>query len=389
MEIALRKCMLESEDKQTTNVGRFFSLPDDILLEILTRVPDAFLRYRVKYVCTRWFDIITNMILLDHASFILQHLQNVGLSERLVDISQVGGQRVRVKEQYIKTPGVGSVWSWLNEFILISAPVGFGLESLYVFNLITAEQSRFPQCTLPCYGAHFGSRCGIALSYDGVQGTYKVVHLFMGPPIECEIFVLSRGMVCRVTSKWEKFQVPYMDKGTDIWGDAVSVQGRFLHWRIQDSNNLVSVDSVKEKVSTISLPGSSEHGRFVYSVFELNGFLAFFDGVTTHGKAEIWVLKDFHRVNWEKLHSIRVDNSYFERHPDHIKVFRFRGMISERYIILEHRSRCYENGMFSYDLKYGVLKKLDIEVHWGDKQRIVQSLAPPCRRWKPKKTISH
>ncbi|KAI3525856.1 hypothetical protein L1887_04985 [Cichorium endivia] len=133
MEIEMSKCMKESEDEQTTRkrkrkkVDRFVFLPDDILLDILKRVPDCFLRYKAKYVCRRWFNIITNKILLDHASFILQKTGTITV--RVVDIREEEGQGLQVKEQDLDMPHKGIIRSWCNEFFLISSSNGDTLVS--------------------------------------------------------------------------------------------------------------------------------------------------------------------------------------------------------------------------------------------------------------------
>ncbi|KAI3519868.1 hypothetical protein L1887_09086 [Cichorium endivia] len=121
MKIAVKKFRKKSEDKHTTKTKNdtniFVSLPDDVFIAILKRFPDAFLRYKAKYVCKRWFDVITNRILLDHASFILQKPTGI-YTVRLVDIRKEG-QGIEVKEQYLDIPHTGIVRSWCNEFLVI------------------------------------------------------------------------------------------------------------------------------------------------------------------------------------------------------------------------------------------------------------------------------
>lgn len=119
------KCMKESEHERTKRnkkrkrrrkkVNWFFFHPDDILCYILKRVPNTFLRYMVKHVCRRWFDIITNRILLNDAYFILRN----DITVRLVDIREKG-QGLQVKEQYLDIPPIVSIQFWCNEFLLIS-----------------------------------------------------------------------------------------------------------------------------------------------------------------------------------------------------------------------------------------------------------------------------
>lgn len=71
----------------------------------------------------------------------------------------------------------------------------------------------------------------------------------MCPPIQCDVLVLGRDIDSGVSSNWKKIEVPYMNKGKYyMWGDPVSVQGRYLHWKIGYTNDLVSMDMVKEEV---------------------------------------------------------------------------------------------------------------------------------------------
>ncbi|KAI3721133.1 hypothetical protein L2E82_32137 [Cichorium intybus] len=121
MKMAVKKLTKKSEDKQTTKTKNdtniFVSLPDDVFIAILKRFPDAFLRYKAKYVCKQWFDIISNRILLDHASFILQKPTGI-YTVRLVDLRKEG-QGIEVKEQYLDIPHTGIIRSWCNEFLVI------------------------------------------------------------------------------------------------------------------------------------------------------------------------------------------------------------------------------------------------------------------------------
>ncbi|KAL7599182.1 hypothetical protein Lser_V15G26033 [Lactuca serriola] len=348
--------------RKRKKIDRFVFLHDDILFNIFKRLPDALLRYRAKYVSRRWFRIITNRILLDHASFILQKMGT--FTARHVDIREEG-KGLQVKEQHLDIPCIGRIMSWCNEFLLISDDIR--KESLYVFNLVTKKGSYLPQCNASCVGhSHYARKCGVVLSFDGFKGIYKVVHLFMGPPIQCHIHTLRKDIVSRVSSKWKKMEIPYMNEGQHYSGDPVSIQGRYFYWDIYSSNHLVFMDIVSEKIFQISLPGRGLRRRCEYSLFVMGGFLALFDGVSWD-KAEIWILKDLKMMKWEKLHiwSFRVSPGTC-RYP-------VSGVISKRHIILKSR---VDNGMYSYDVKYELVKELDIHVESDDESCVVHSSAP-------------
>ncbi|KAL4587359.1 hypothetical protein LXL04_000228 [Taraxacum kok-saghyz] len=196
MGTAMSNCRKESEDL-------FVFIPDDILLDILKRLPDAILRYKAKYVCRRWMDLISNWMLVDCASFILQNPRE--LITRRVDIMEEGeDQGLQVKVQDLDIPCIGTIRSWGNEFLLMSTNDKGKKTSLYVYNLITNEGSYLPECNASCKG-RCNDKCGVALSFDVSKGIYKVVHVFMGPPMECHILVLEGDIV---SSNWKKVQVP-------------------------------------------------------------------------------------------------------------------------------------------------------------------------------------
>ncbi|KAI3525870.1 hypothetical protein L1887_04999 [Cichorium endivia] len=353
MEMATSICRIDFEDEQVTRkrksneeVDQFVYLPDDMLLDILKRLPRGFLCYKAKFVCRRWLDIISNRILLDSASFILQKTGN--LTARHVRIGEKE-QGLQVKVENLDIPRIGIIRSWCNELILISNYKDIK-QSLYIYNLFTEEGSYLPECNVGC-GGFCTFKCGLAISFDGFKGIYKVVHLFMGPPTECHILILREDIV---SSKWKKIQVPFMDGGRLHSSVPVSVEGRYFHWEFPCDTRLVSIDMVKEEIVNMSLPLRG-------IIFEMGGSLALFAGDTAQ-KAEIWILKDFKRKKWEKLQSVTLEKWYYRRFP-------VCGLMSNRYIILECK---YSNGMCYYDLKNRVVKKLDINIEYDDGYVFIQ-----------------
>ncbi|KAL4587355.1 hypothetical protein LXL04_000224 [Taraxacum kok-saghyz] len=306
-------CRNEKEKGTIKGKRKNVFLPDDILLDILKRLPDAFLGHRARYVCTRWMDLIRNRILVDRASFILQK------PRELTARSSCGYKGRR-------------------------------------------RRSRATKCNEYC-GGYCTLKCGVALSFDVFKGIYKVVHLFPGPPVECHILILRKDIV---SSKWKKIQVPYMNGlgGQLLSENPVLVQGRYIHrkvdWSVYHNKGLVSIDMVKEEIVDISLPLplTGDPMEPNYTIFEMGGSLALFAQVS-EDKAEIWSLKDVHRNKWEKLQSVtlEVEMWYYRKLP-------VCGVISNnKYIIM--RSKFYRD-MSCYHLKNGAKKKLDIHIHFGE-----------------------
>lgn len=90
MKTAMSKCIQESVEEarpsRIKKVDRFALLPDEIVKEILERLSVRTLRYRGKYVCKRWFNIIQHQILLDHASFIIQRSSGYHETRQVIQV---------------------------------------------------------------------------------------------------------------------------------------------------------------------------------------------------------------------------------------------------------------------------------------------------------------
>lgn len=364
-----KQCEAEQVTRRKKNVDFFSILPDDLLLEILRKLPADMLRYKVRFVRRRWFNLITNRILLDHASLILEKPTGSD-TVRLIDIREEK-HGLKMSEQYLDIPYSGRIKSWCNEFLLITDLDREG--SLYIFNFITKEGAFLPECSTIC-GGHYGCKCGVGLSYDEFKGVYKVVHVFMGPPIQCELLVLKSNIISCDSLKWKKINGPsYMGLRRYYWDDPVSVQGRYFHWDVHCSKYLVSMDTVKERFRQTCLPGSDDfpmNNR--YSLVEMGGFLTLLHKVSAD-KVHIWMLKDFQRTKWEMFQSISV-SSYVGSsiYPGSIFPLPVTSVKSKRYLIF--RKPGSETALFSYDLKESRMKKLDIEIA-GNEHCVVQSTA--------------
>lgn len=354
------------DDEQMTRkkqkVDCFDFLSDDILIEILKRLPDDFLRYKAKHICRRFFNVITNGLLLDHTSFIFQEFGKPTV--RHVDIREEQ-QELELKEKNLDLPKKGWVMSWCNEFLLITNQE----RKEYVFNLITKEGSYLPSCTY-CRG-RYTYECGVSLSFDGFKGVYKVLHMFIGPPMQCHILILKRNILSRFSSKWKKIEIPScMDEGWGSWGYPVSVQARYIHWDVHgDGGYLVSMDMVKEKMIRMSLP--IPEFSFRYTVFEMGGFLTLIHQVSFE-QTDMWILKDFEKMKWEKL-ELTVPNCFFGEYDDFL-ITPMSSLISKRYMMCI-KTAIRNCGVCSYDLKHGVVKKLDIDFGQNDRC-VVYSSSP-------------
>ncbi|XP_059666368.1 F-box protein At5g49610-like [Cornus florida] len=346
-------------------VDCFSDIPYNILLKILNLLPAELLRYKYKYVCRRWFNLITNWILFDQASLIVQkpshgkHLYET----RLLDISEVRLKEFKLEmyEQVIDIPCRGRIRSWCNELLLIADTSEFG--ALYIFNLITKEGFHLPQClgSGDC-GGHFRLKCGLVLTFDKFKRVYKVLHVVITDELVlCEILVSERNSLSFNHSKWKKIDGPaQIGERKYYWSDPVSVEGRFLHWDVNSAEYILSMDIIKERFQETHLPefgnGNSSLSTS-YEFVERDGLLCLLHPISAT-QVDMWILKDFHRAIWEKLQSIRslsylsAKISLCKTHPVPLTFFKNGSIII-------FRKAGSEFGYFAYYLEYDRLVKLE------------------------------
>nr|XP_043632771.1 F-box protein At5g49610-like isoform X2 [Erigeron canadensis] len=349
-----RLCKAEQVSRKKRKVDFSALLPDDLLLDILEKLPTDILRYKTRYVCKRWFDLTTNRILLDHASLILENTTG-SQTVRLVDIREEK-DGLKMKDQCLDIPYNGRIKSWCNEFLLITDLNRDG--SLFLFNRITKEGSFLPPCSLSCRG-HYGCKCGVGLSYDDFKEVYKVVHVFNGPPIQCELLILKSDNISCASIKWKKVNGPsYTGNRQYYWDDPISVQGRYFHWDVHCCKYLISMDTAKERFRQTCLPGSDGIPmNNCYFLVEIGGFLSLLHKVSSD-KINVWMLKDYQRTKWEKLQSISI-SSYTSIYPGSA-LLPVTSVKSKRYIIF--RKPGSYTGLYSYDLKDKLIKRLNINI---------------------------
>ncbi|TMW82748.1 hypothetical protein EJD97_005059, partial [Solanum chilense] len=124
-----------------------------------------------------------------------------------------------------------------------------------------------------------------------------------------EIFNLSSG---EENWKWERVDFDLweglINQPFDVnfcWKNLVSINGRILHWYVNSSEYVVSMEVKEGKFSIDYLPECDEviNKTNNYVLIQLDGFLSFItcDSETT---MDVWILEDFHRQDWSKKHTI-------------------------------------------------------------------------------------
>lgn len=299
----MKQLKKECEEEMITKerIAYFDNLPDEILTSILVWLPAELLQSKFKYVCKRWFNIITHQILFDHASIIIQKPVAGGYvyRTRVVHLNE-GLHSVKFKEQYLNIPVKGRVRSWCNELLLITEPHNNG--SLFIYNLKTKLGSALPRDSNEC-GGHVKCNCSLGIAFDKYNGIYKVVHVYAASKetFKCEMFMLRNETLFLNSSKWKTIGGPsYIGGRKYYWEDPVTVNGRYFHWHVRSKAGIVAMDIVEETFHYIRLPPFISE----YSLVEMGGYLCLLSN-SCDKKSVVWILKHFDKQEWHKRHTIR------------------------------------------------------------------------------------
>lgn len=271
---------------EDNGVDNTVKLPDDVLSSILLLIPTESLRYTVKYVCKRWFKIITKEILSEVAFYVIQQpsLREFYNEIHFREISEKNG-KLNEQKKFVPLPWGGRVRSICKELLLLTEPNKNG--ALYVYNRIR-KVGRTLSLSEHC-GGHSKCKCGLALVYDKFRGLYKIVHVFVGnSAVECEIFELQSESLFLERSEWRKIDGPsYVGQRKYYWDDPISVNGSYIYWDVFSYEYILSMDIVEEKFYKIPLPGIRKN----YSVLKIGDHSCLgLELPIRIGAAHMWIL---------------------------------------------------------------------------------------------------
>ncbi|XP_010277836.1 PREDICTED: F-box protein At3g07870-like [Nelumbo nucifera] len=273
------------------------NIPEEIISSILVNIP-AHKLYELRSVCKQWFKLISE------PNFIDQHLSRSepGLLVQyhhwryMTVFLEMKGERFRVRDLNLKLRFGSRIHASCNGLILLEGVNQAG--GLFVANPVTKQCMKLPPRS-GSYSLFYG------FAHHPGTRVYKVLTLNrQGDSCICDILTLG-------SDSWRHVLVPQeFRRSNSLY---LATKG-FLH-NITDSYNgedkeyMHSMDMVHETFHRTRLPVSAcgKQDR----LFELGGFLAFTTRIETTSRFDIWVLKDFHKGNWVKQHSVVLEGVRF------------------------------------------------------------------------------
>ncbi|KAJ0089168.1 hypothetical protein Patl1_31726 [Pistacia atlantica] len=290
-------------------------LPEEIIFEILKRVPAKYLHENFRYVCKGWNNLISsNMFMAQNTP---QNKSGVLISVPTTDIkwsSKVVQYQTKLLEMDDKV-------------------LGFKRG-------VSCDELTHQVClTLPkCHSGCLHKACGAALGFDPCKQEYKVVHMY-ADGYGFEIFTLGCS-----DNAWKRVPGPFKDE-------------KSIRMYLPDS------------------AGKTNERR--YNLLEMGGNLALVYTVSDT-QFDVWILEDFGGQEWTKRHSIMAEStnytnfkssSTYKTLPNFMFLVAVAAMRDGEVLMFKYQK---DEGKvadcsYLYDMKQRQLKKFRMKIRSGGK----------------------
>ncbi|KAI8014755.1 F-box protein [Camellia lanceoleosa] len=333
-------------------VEQFFAnLPEDIIFEILVKVPARDLHENVRLVCKAWKGMIST------SNFIAQNALQVKPKLLIQSVTFTRPWYVKVKAMEVD-------------------------EERLDYKLSDFE---LPQ------SVRVRSSCN-ALGFDPCTKKYKVVHICT-LLFHFEIFTIdgSDNAWKRVCGPWEHpFEWPF-DLDFCL-NDPVLVNERFVHWYVNSDEYVISIDLSNERVIKTHLPDRIEGiDNHRYTLLELDGYLSLVHNAS-NTQIDVWILEDFHSQIWLKKHSILAESIKYtisndssscskqeNAFPNLSKLVPLASTRKGEILIFKHKSSGTDFRFYLYETKNREMKKFKMTIR---AQLFFIPHASSCSHWR-------
>ncbi|KAH6769037.1 hypothetical protein C2S51_014373 [Perilla frutescens var. frutescens] len=289
----------------TTNIE---SLPDELLSEIIVRVPTDDIRNRAGLVCRRWYHIIHSHAFvnthLHHSTYGLllsaYGLRNIR-NPIYVTASKQGGIEI---SHEISCKRRNTAWGGFNGLILELDNYksrGTKKTSLYVLNPATKQAFLLPPFNFDC-NVVYGSW---GITYNASSVEYKVVqsHITKRDTRLIHLVVLTVG----VDNSWRPVQVEHLPRDARelLCLNPLITEG-FMHW-VAGSEKVLTLNLETEviKETNAPLPEAYEGCRKCY--MSTGRYLSLLVSCRKHWW-EVWEMKPAESGEWKKqIYNIKFD----------------------------------------------------------------------------------
>ncbi|XP_052210009.1 putative F-box protein At3g17490 isoform X2 [Diospyros lotus] len=287
-------------DKKTKDQNDIIQhLPEELIGNILSRIPAEMLHKSVRFVCKRWAYIICN------PHFVEEHFRQAKSGLLLESISSVGRSNfLELRDGLIQLTEIRHdhqlrVVGSCDGVALLIDLVNFS--TLYVANPVTKEVAMLPSLEVPMFPLH----CSNLIVRVPSTGVYKVVHACFCSR-KCHWLVFTVG----TDNAWRMFNCQQTFNSKDVDMDKFPVPvGQMIYWtgfdfQVDGITYFLGMEMNDETTHKVPFPKTS---REPHAYLRMGDYLASFSTTSADMKFEICVLKDWRRGEWARVYQVHMD----------------------------------------------------------------------------------
>ncbi|CAL5322157.1 unnamed protein product [Camellia sinensis] len=280
------------------------SLPEELIINILSRLPAQLLHESVRSVCMRWEYLVNDPF------FIEAHLRQAKTGIFIEVISspanfyffETKGGEFSFSLTYYKHEFPGRMIASYDGIALFIDLIDITI--LYVMNPVTMEKTRLPSLDEPPNPLYYSS----CIARGRSTRQYKVVHSYEDLSREYHWVVLTIG----IDNSWRRIssEQTFMRGDMELDNFPVSVSG-VIYWTdydFEEEDGIVyfpAMDVDDETIRKVPIPPSGSIEPCAYT--KMGNYLSGFVTAPLSLQFEIYVLKDWLRGEWDKVYEINID----------------------------------------------------------------------------------
>ncbi|OVA17689.1 F-box domain [Macleaya cordata] len=327
---------------------------EEIIMNILSRLPVDSQYNSCRFVCKLWYNIIYEIFHPRSDRLLIQNPIIAPKSMSLMEFNEGNDPQVGLIRD-LNFNSFGTIRGTCNGLVLIQRYIDDDYKSfhLHVLNPLSRQCISLPPCDLSQLTEWFG------IAFVPSSKEFKVVLAFeFQNEFRCEILTLGSSS----DGRWRTITMPTFSR-LKLYSNElpVSVNG-VLHMKTGCRNHLISVDVGDETLHTTKLPNGNVVLKNMHLI-EMGGSL----GLIQHFYVlmDVWILEDFRKGEWTKLGRFNIEyprpmiSSSKRYRVQLIPVASFRN--SE--VIIFRTFDDYYRGLYSYDIKHQEMKKMEVELN--------------------------
>ena len=282
-------------------------LPDDLIVEILARLPVKSLK-RFSCVCKSWYDIIKDPVFiakhLDQTRFYDYESKNFLISDFLA-FSFLMLSSSGTSTETPPNNNNGTVWTRIHITGFEDFPLVYGIcdgivclhsysDGVALWNPATRETKSIPRTTMRNWRYKRDTIMYFAFGYDPKTGDYKIVKFVTSPIQEVELYTLSRD-------SWRQIDLDNVTIDIELSSRSyTSLKGR-NHWLAYDEQKnsdleILYFDMSDEVFGVIPLPDSFRELTGRITVYNEMIVLILYQNKlasTIEDPIDVWVMKEY------------------------------------------------------------------------------------------------